>query len=1564
MNKIMIYSLVIILIIPLFFMNFNHHPVRSSEDSYKNRFVPNQLIIALKNETRSKDIDMINRYTGCEVIKKGQYSTFQLLTIPNGKTVDEMINYYQTVKGIEYVFPNYRINSCMIPDDEYYNRQWHLQNSFQGGINVEPAWNISTGEGVVVAVIDSGILQGSDLLETCILPGYDFVNDDNDATDDNGHGTHVAGTIAQSTNNTVGACGVAFDACLLPVKVLDSGGSGSFFDLIEGIYFSIDQDVDIISLSLGSNSDNAGLEEAIKDAYNSGITIIAAAGNCDDDVIYPAAFDEYVIAVGATRFDKTKAPYSNYGLSLDLVAPGGDLSKDQNNDGYPDGVFQQTFNDSGWGFHYFEGTSMATPHVTGVAALVHALNISDPDVVRFILQSSAIDLGDSGWDEYFGYGLVNAFNAVSFVLNNQDPMAGFSYSSLGLNVSFLDDSIDDNLVSWSWDFGDGTHSSEQNPIHRYDSFGSYDVMLTVTDALGKCNSTFREVTIVNDIPSVDFLFSPESAFTFEMIFFSDESIDSDGSIVNWSWSFGDGNRSFLQHPTHTFSDNGNYTVNLTITDNDNATNTTEQYIQIMNREPLAYYSITPDQPTTAQLIQFTDTSTDVDGSIVNWTWDFGDGTISHQQHPTHQYTDNGEYQISLSIRDDDGESNMTIGTLNISNQPPVCQFSLTPSKPSTVSIINFTDNSFDADGVIVNWTWDFGDGNTSYLKNPVHSYDENGEYLVSLLVKDDDGECHSSSSVISIDNIKPQCCFSFPLDILTADPVDFTDTSIDSDGSIVNWSWSFGDGNRSFLQHPTHTFSDSGNYTVNLTITDNDNATNTTEQYIQIMNREPQAHYTITPDQPTTAQLIQFTDTSTDVDGSIVNWTWDFGDGTISHQQHPTHQYTDNGEYQISLSIRDDDGESNMTTSLLFVENEPPFVSFSIENEEQINTKPIRFFDNSLDVDGVIVNWTWDFGDGNHSFLQHPSHQYDCEGDYTVNLTVFDDEGKSNSTTIQLVINQGFEVFVSESGFIRIDDLLEVTDVIIELTVTHPINVSIQPYELDDQRLDNSLNMTVVKWFLIDVENESRIQWPIDISLFFTDEELQFFNVSKGQLIGLYTINDTSFELNESIETLFSFSNTSNEYNAICSGNSFSDGMFGLVADQIPPTKVCDVIASDKKDGKIEVSWLPATDNFLVSRYQLYRDNPDNLIAILPGNTTNFLDGGLALNKEYSYWVNAVDSSNNSGVLSNVSIGISTRSSSGSSGSPAHKPGSNSLVSPLIDNADPVAVMNVSKNVVFIKESIIFNASLSFDADGSIVNYSWHFGDDTVSFGPEVFHLFKDSGEYNVTLIVTDDTGRIGSCSSRVMVLKPNRPPNTPFFCFDAYEINDVNTSYELEIRADDLDDDSLVIHVDWGDGSVNSSGIIRNNSTFSFNHMWSEPGVYVISAYAEDSHQMVSGSSTVSVYVNCSVQSLNGLDGVLLDYGSDGEFDWFYDENQEMKTMVERYETGSYLIDCDDDGVLDTIISENFSVDVFKVESGLITSQTEYEGSGFSWVGIVISIGLVLSLIGFLVLTLFYKKR
>lgn len=485
-----------------------------------------EIIVKYKSDIETEEIKEINEKFGNKIIYESVLG-FKKIEIPKGVDVRQMVEIYNKNPRVEYAEPDYVAQALMIPNDPYFSYQWNFKN-----INLERAWDISAGSDVVVAVIDTGIAyedyweswrkkyyQAPDLAGTTFVAGYDFVNRDRHPNDDNSHGTHIAGTIAETTNNNLGVAGVAFGAKIMPVKVLDKNGSGYYSWIADGIRYAADNGVKVINLSLGGSQYSRTLEDAVNYAYNKGVIIVAAAGNDGkDSIFYPARYEK-VIAVGATRYDEEKTYYSNYGNDLDLVAPGGDLSVDQNKDGYADGILQQTFgrNFRDFNYYFFQGTSCATPHVAGVAALVlsNDLNLT-PLEVRNILQSTAKDKGTLGWDKHYGWGIINAEAALNYFSEPQPESknippvadAGKDQTVYVREVAVFDGSAsyDPNgeIVSYEWNFGDNTTASGVTTSHIYESFGTYLVTLTVTDSEGLSAQDTAEIT-VEEKPTLELL---------------------------------------------------------------------------------------------------------------------------------------------------------------------------------------------------------------------------------------------------------------------------------------------------------------------------------------------------------------------------------------------------------------------------------------------------------------------------------------------------------------------------------------------------------------------------------------------------------------------------------------------------------------------------------------------------------------------------------------------------------------------------------------------------------------------------------------------------------------------------------------------------------------------------------------------------------------------------------------------------------------------------------------------------------------------------------------------------
>lgn len=319
-----------------------------------------------------------------------------------------------------YVEPDYILHATLTPNDPYYaSQQWNLPH-----INAPAAWDLTTGAAsLTIAIIDTGVDLGHPDLSGKLVAGYDFANNDSDPQDDQGHGSHVAGIAAAATNNGVGVAGVAWGARLMPVKVLDSSGSGYTSAIAQGITWAVDHGARILNLSLGGPNYSSTLADAVAYAYTHNVLVIAAAGNEyleGNPTSYPAAYPN-VLAVAATTDQDSHASYSNTGFYVDISAPGGDptSSSDTNPRHW---IYSTYWRGSGLSYAGSAGTSMAAPHVAGLAALIWSLHPDwTNDQVQQAITATAVDLGAPGRDDVFGYGRINAYAAVLY--NPQTPTA-------------------------------------------------------------------------------------------------------------------------------------------------------------------------------------------------------------------------------------------------------------------------------------------------------------------------------------------------------------------------------------------------------------------------------------------------------------------------------------------------------------------------------------------------------------------------------------------------------------------------------------------------------------------------------------------------------------------------------------------------------------------------------------------------------------------------------------------------------------------------------------------------------------------------------------------------------------------------------------------------------------------------------------------------------------------------------------------------------------------------------------------------------------------------------------
>ncbi|MDR7665341.1 PKD domain-containing protein [Methanosarcina sp. Z-7115] len=575
------------------------------------------------------------------------------------------------------------------------------------------------------------------------------------------------------------------------------------------------------------------------------------------------------------------------------------------------------------------------------------------------------------------------------------------------SVSFTDQSIG-SPTSWNWDFGDGTNSTEKNPVHIYRKSGKYSVTLTLNETGSSSTVTKSGYVAVSngfEAPVAALSAFPTFGSAPITVSFTDQST---GSPTSRKWTFGDGTYSTGENPVHTYSEAGLYSVTLTVSNADGSnTLTKSSYIIVSNvlDAPATSFSASPTSGNAPITVGFTGQSK---GSLTSWKWTFGDGNTSTDKNTVHIFNKSGLYSVTLTASNAKGSSALTkSGYIAVSSvlKTPVTNFSASPTSGSTPLTVRFTDQSR---GSPTAWKWNFGDGNASTDRNPVHTFNKSGLYSVTLTASNaNGGNALTKSNYIAVSSV-----LNTPVTSFSASPtsgkvpltVNFTDQSI---GSPTAWKWNSGNGNTSTDTNPVHKYNKTGNYTVALT-TSNANGSDTVQKYsyISVISENgsvmsnpgyivPITTFLATPTSGSAPLTVGFTDQSK---GSPTSWKWTLGDGNTSTEKNPVHTYNKSGLYPVILTASNANGSNALTkTGYIAVSSilVAPVTSFSASPTSGSTPLAVRFTDQST---GSPTSWKWTFGDGNTSTEKNPVHKYNKSGLYPVTLTAGNANG-SNALT-------------------------------------------------------------------------------------------------------------------------------------------------------------------------------------------------------------------------------------------------------------------------------------------------------------------------------------------------------------------------------------------------------------------------------------------------------------------------------------------------------------------------------------------------------------------------------------
>jgi gliding motility-associated-like protein len=573
-------------------------------------------------------------------------------------------------------------------------------------------------------------------------------------------------------------------------------------------------------------------------------------------------------------------------------------------------------------------------------------------------------------------------------------------------------------------------------LYKYDLVGTFSVPTAGTypikviaqnptaDGCSGVQEIDYELQVYN-LPVADFNFNTNGCVSTPVSFTDNTSNTSGRPITHWHWNFGDNNvANDVTTVSHTYAGPGSYTVKYTVITDVGCKSDTMPHTVVLNDPPVALFS--PASPYCAgKTITFTNQSTVSTGSIVKWTWNFGDASpvvnALTGADQTHAYAATGTYTVTLEVETASG-CRSTVASQTITVRPnPVVNFNL-PNVCLPAGAAQFTSSSTISDGTEnqFGYSWNFGDATpVATVQNPLHNYTAAGPFDVALTVTSNNGCATTLTQNLATIYPEPKAIFPQPAEVCFGAPVSFTDQSTATGSSITQWLWDFGDATTSTLQNPTKTYAGAGTYTVTLTVTSaigckSVSAANIASHQV-VVNALPTANFN-TSIPGCAGQGVTFTSTSVPNVGNIVKWTWNYGDASTAVLTSGTpfvHSYATINTYNATLQVETDKGCVSTVFAKDIVINQVPLAGFAVP-DICVNDNFAPFTDTSKIATGTITAWEWNFGDANAtagnpntSVLQNPTHHYTLPGNYTAQLIATSNTGCKDTITNTVKVNGG-----------------------------------------------------------------------------------------------------------------------------------------------------------------------------------------------------------------------------------------------------------------------------------------------------------------------------------------------------------------------------------------------------------------------------------------------------------------------------------------------------------------------------------------------------------------------------
>jgi PKD repeat protein len=794
-------------------------------------------------------------------------------------------------------------------------------------------------------------------------------------------GTYTATVdTAEGSGGVDGATGES-DSVLVDTTppTADAGANGSVpFDSAASFDGTNSTDNDqIASYSWDFGDGNTTTGSTVSHTYGTAgdftvtLTVTDASGNSDSDTITVTAED-------------TAAPTAEAG-SNQTVAEDTSVSFDGSSSTDNVGV-------TGYTWVFGDGTT-----ATGVSP-THTY--ADPGTYTVTLDATD-DNGNTGTD-----------TVTITVTDATDPTA-----EAGANQTVGEDTVTtfdassstDNgqISSYSWDFGDGNTTTGVSPTHTYADPGTYTVTVTVTDAGGNTDTDTLVVTVTDATPPTAEAGSNQTVAEDTSVSFDGSSSTDNVGVTGYTWEFGDGTTATGVSPTHTYADPGTYTVTLDATDDEGNTGSDTVTITVTDAtDPTADAGSNRSVPFDAAAGFNASSSTD-NGQIASYSWDFGDGNTSTGSTVSHTYGTAGTFTVTLTVTDANGNTDTDTVTVTAEDTAaPTAEAGSNQTAAEDTSVDFDARSSTDNVGV-TGYSWNFGDGNTTTGATPTHTYADPGTYTVTLNVTDDNGNTDTDTVTVTVSDTTDPTADAGANETTAEDTQVTFDATNSTDNGVLSYSWDFGDGNTTTGATPTHTFADPGTYSVTLTTTDAGGNTDTDTITVTVSDTtNPTAkagsNQTVTED-----TAVSFDGSSSTDNGQIVSYSWDFGDGNTTTGASPSHTYADPGNYTVTLTTTDAGGNTDTDTVTVTVsDTTAPTPNISLATATSGIGVEIPFTANGSTDNGEIASYAWKFGDNTTASGASVSHSYNASGNYTVTLTVTDTAGNTNTTAVNVSIEQ------------------------------------------------------------------------------------------------------------------------------------------------------------------------------------------------------------------------------------------------------------------------------------------------------------------------------------------------------------------------------------------------------------------------------------------------------------------------------------------------------------------------------------------------------------------------------